>query len=318
MGNKMNSAASAGDPWTTALPGAYGAGSAGQIIGTLQNDINLHTDSAIATNTELLELSSFNEKVHIDTVDGASGTAYPLGVLDHPVDNLTDALSIAATNGIGEIAVKNQLTILASHLIDNMTFSSDSWPAITLNTGVAMENTLFRRVSLYGEFEGYWNTLEDCWVYEVTNFSGWVRGGSIGEVSLAVGLGGEFGGQSFFDNIVPLFPGTTSIINANTNSEISLTNCTDIVTLKSMTAGATAVVGLSGGQLIIDATCTGGTIVVTGTGSYVNNSAVVIDDTGLTVTLAAAEATPIHADVRKVYSVAIDGAGTEADPWGPV
>ena len=49
MGNKMNSAASAGDPWTTNLPAAYAAGTAGQIIGTLQNDINLHTDSAIAT-----------------------------------------------------------------------------------------------------------------------------------------------------------------------------------------------------------------------------------------------------------------------------
>lgn len=33
MGNKMNSAASAGDPWTTALPGAYADGTAGQIVG---------------------------------------------------------------------------------------------------------------------------------------------------------------------------------------------------------------------------------------------------------------------------------------------
>lgn len=32
-GNALNAAGSAGDPWTTALPGAYGAGSAGKIIG---------------------------------------------------------------------------------------------------------------------------------------------------------------------------------------------------------------------------------------------------------------------------------------------
>jgi hypothetical protein len=37
-----------------------------------------------------------------------------------------------------------------------------------------------------------------------------------------------------------------------------------------------------------------------------------------TAVLAAAQTTPIHADVRKVYGIAIDGAGTEADPWGPV
>lgn len=34
--------------------------------------------------------------------------------------------------------------------------------------------------------------------------------------------------------------------------------------------------------------------------------------------LAAAQITPIHADLRKVNAIAVDGAGTEADPWGPV
>jgi hypothetical protein len=33
--------------------------------------------------------------------------------------------------------------------------------------------------------------------------------------------------------------------------------------------------------------------------------------------LAAAQATPIHSDIRKVYNTAIDGAGTTLDPWGP-
>lgn len=38
MGNKVNSAASAGDPWTTALPGAYADGTAGKIIAKLGTD----------------------------------------------------------------------------------------------------------------------------------------------------------------------------------------------------------------------------------------------------------------------------------------
>lgn len=37
MGNKVNSAASAGDPWTTALPSSYTSGSAGYILGTRLN-----------------------------------------------------------------------------------------------------------------------------------------------------------------------------------------------------------------------------------------------------------------------------------------
>jgi len=34
--------------------------------------------------------------------------------------------------------------------------------------------------------------------------------------------------------------------------------------------------------------------------------------------LSAAQITPIWSDVRKVLNAAIDGAGTELDPWGPV
>jgi len=37
-----------------------------------------------------------------------------------------------------------------------------------------------------------------------------------------------------------------------------------------------------------------------------------------TAVLTAAQAAPIHADIRKVNAVTVDGAGTEADPFGPV
>lgn len=73
MGAKLNAAASAGDPWTTTLPGSYLAGTAGQIIGTLQNDINLHTDSAISTlNLQELKFAIESLRPH----HTAYGTAY--------------------------------------------------------------------------------------------------------------------------------------------------------------------------------------------------------------------------------------------------
>lgn len=315
MGNKMNSAASAGDPWTTNLPASYAAGTAGQIIGNLQNDINLHTDSAIAVVSEEVQRLAFDGGVHIDATDGSPGTAFPLGTLAHPVDTMFDALAIAYANGFGRIEVKNALTLISSDVLDNYTLSSDSWPAVTINTGVNMENTIFERLSVYGEFEGFWNTLVDCWVYDITNFSGWVRGGSVGTVALSVGLGVEFGGQVFFDNIVPLFPGVPAEITANSNSEISITNSTDLVLLKSMTAGCVAYIGLSGGTITIDATCTGGTIVVSGVGTLVNNSALSINSTGLAVTLAAAEATPIHANTKKMNGATLLGDGTSGNKW---
>ena len=47
----LNAAGAAGDPWTTALPGAYGAGSAGKIIG---DNINAPLD-VIDTNVDQIE-----------------------------------------------------------------------------------------------------------------------------------------------------------------------------------------------------------------------------------------------------------------------
>ena len=269
----------------------------------------------MASQEALLELSSFDNRVSIDTVDGTAGTAYQLGIHDHPVDNMIDALAIMFTNGFGVLTVKNELSIISSNAIDNLTIASNSWPAVTLSTGVPMGNTVFERVSLYGEFEGIWNILNDCWAYDITNFSGWVRGGSIGKVALSVGLGVEFGGQCFFDNIVPLFPGVPAEITANINSEISITNNTDLVLLKSMTTGCVAYIGLSGGTITIDASCTGGTIVVSGVGTLVNNSAVAVDSTGLAVTLAIAEASPIAANVAQMNGTEVIGTGVTADKW---
>jgi hypothetical protein len=39
MGNKLNSASAAGDPWTAELPGTYGEGSAGSLMYFLQQTI---------------------------------------------------------------------------------------------------------------------------------------------------------------------------------------------------------------------------------------------------------------------------------------
>lgn len=49
LGAKVNSAASAGDPWNTALPGSYGAGTAGKIVG---DNINATVSSRMATYTQ--------------------------------------------------------------------------------------------------------------------------------------------------------------------------------------------------------------------------------------------------------------------------
>lgn len=248
---------------------------------TIISSVSNLVDSTVQQLPEI-EHNTFNQRVTIDVVNGVAGVAYPTGTPLQPVNNLTDAISIATTRGFGMFELLSDLTITTGQNVDEYMILSKNWLTVTIEAGVSLLNTNFQKVSLYGVMGGVWNVLIDCWAYDITNFSGWVRGGSIGNVSLSVGtLGFEFGGQSFFDDLVPLYPDTTSILTMNTDTSVSITNCADIVTLKSLTIDSTFICGLSEGVVIVDATCTGGDIAVSGIGLLTNNSAVFVDSTSL-------------------------------------
>lgn len=81
-GNALNAAGSAGDPWSTALPGAYGAGTAGKIIG----------DNVNAT------ISSRASQASLDTVDNL-------------VDDLESRLGTPSNLGSGATVAANLVDI---------------------------------------------------------------------------------------------------------------------------------------------------------------------------------------------------------------
>ena len=73
MGEKMNSAASAGDPWSTALPGAYGAGTAGELLGSkvlTEDDLNKIADIILRRATSSVEASSDGETLSMRSLYG--------------------------------------------------------------------------------------------------------------------------------------------------------------------------------------------------------------------------------------------------------
>jgi hypothetical protein len=101
----LNAAGAAGDPWTTALPGAYGAGSAGNIIG---NNLNA-TVSSRATQTSVDTLAGYVDTevaaILADTnelqTDWTNG-----GRLDLILDSIdSDAAAILADTGTDGVVV---------------------------------------------------------------------------------------------------------------------------------------------------------------------------------------------------------------------
>lgn len=69
-GNALNAAGSSGDPWSTSLPGAYGSGTAGKIIG---DNLNATVGSR-ATQTSVDTIDGIVDDILVDTaVIGAAG-----------------------------------------------------------------------------------------------------------------------------------------------------------------------------------------------------------------------------------------------------
>jgi hypothetical protein len=79
----LNAAGAAGDPWTTALPGAYGAGSAGKIIG---DNINT-TISSRATNSGQITIDTVVDAIKLKT-DSLNFTV--AGVVDSNITHVND------------------------------------------------------------------------------------------------------------------------------------------------------------------------------------------------------------------------------------
>lgn len=228
------------------------------------------SDSTLSQLPEI-EYSSYNNTVTIDIDNGSSGSTYPIGTPRYPVNNLTEAKLIADTGGFDDYTLLSSLTIRNGDNLNNLKISAKNWEEIIIESGALLENTEFSKISLYGTMSGYWNVLNNCWVYDIDNFTGWMRNCSFVSVSLAE-YTEESNGQSYFDNNIPMFPNQESILNMNTDTFVSFTFASGIYKIKNMTTGSEIVFGLSEGMFIIDDTCVGGLIEVTGIGEVVNSS----------------------------------------------
>ena len=117
LDNLLDGAASAGDPWTTALPGAYGAGTAGKIIG---DNIN----------APLNTIDTVVDSILVDTAEiGAAGAG---------LTALATAASIAALNDVAatDIVSAGAITTLTGAIVNvDLVDTVTTYTGNTLQTG---------------------------------------------------------------------------------------------------------------------------------------------------------------------------------------
>lgn len=249
-----------------------------------ENNANLNID----TSGLILPESSFNGRLEYKETSVYTGQLYPYGSLQFPVNNWTDIEALATRYKINDYIIKGDLTLgsgnsLAESIVTGTSIVESSITLANTNT----TNCVFDKITIDGYLSGAC-TINRAVVNNVYGFAGVVRKSRLtGNIVLDVNAGSNVTSVSFENTISGVPGGGSPILDWNgaiVDGEmrghyggVKLTNFNQ--------PGNSFSFDVPSGHVILDSTCTEGTIVVRGTAKITNNtlanSNVVVDTSGL-------------------------------------
>lgn len=259
----------------------------------------VRTSSSSATLQELLDIqyNSFNGAVTVDILSSYSGTEYPIGTPRKPVNNLVDALSIAATRGFTTFLIIGHVTIDSGLDYTGIIFKGESPTRshFVLDSGAIVSGCEFYDATISGTLDGG-AKIDHCNIENLNYVDGFIEHCVLsGTITL--------GGNAHFLDCWSGVPGvTTPIIDFNGSAAaLALRNYNGGITLRNKTGAQSASIDLNSGQIILESTVTNGTIVCRGVGKLINNSvgATIVNEVLGSTTIASA-----------VWSSVVDGTIT--------
>jgi hypothetical protein len=241
----------------------------------------VRTSSASATQTEesAIRFSSYaDSSVWIDTASSTTGTVYPAGTSRDPVNNSADAQAIANAIGVDTIRMTNNLTLDTVTDHTNMLFQGRSprTTQLTIPVGALVSGAEYRNMLLSGPLTGG-TYITSCAVKGIDNVSGHLERCVLREV----GAGGYTvrgnGGGIIMINActsVDAFAVGSGIptVDANGGTQIAMKNFSGTALITNHTGSQGSEIHINAGRIVLDSTCTGGTIYLYGNGIVVDNS----------------------------------------------
>jgi hypothetical protein len=217
------------------------------------------------------QLASFEGAVHVSGASMYSGTTYPVGLLNTPVNNTADALLIATQYGLTSLHIPASLTLSTGVFAGFRIFGDTPLRgALTLTAGAVFTTTIFNQLTVQGVCAQPAEWFE-CRIETLTMTGGVMRNCAISsdltlqgpyDVSLIQCAETEPGlGEVVLDCGGALFTG-----------RLGIHDFFGAITIANKTGAEDYQIDISGGTLTIDATVTAGTIRLTGQGVLIDNS----------------------------------------------
>ena len=228
------------------------------------------TQGVVPSMRDNLEFNTFQNQICIDSTSGTSPGFAPayigsdrVGTRRAPAGSLDEAKLIALNDGFAELNFIRSYdsTGETTDFSAGFSFTSDSLNNLfTIAAGLNVTNCSFSNMSLTGEIDGI-NKISSCDVETVTSFSGEMMGC---DLTSDVGLIGSGSIDAKIYNCFSAVAGTSyPRVTGIGTQELVVRNFRGSLGLAGMTGGSHSV-GVYGGRLVIEATCTGGTVYVRG------------------------------------------------------
>jgi len=234
-------------------------------------DSILNTNLSVydSPNTVGMSLTSgvYNGILYINS-NGTSGTEYPVGLFETPVNNMIDANVLIVKYGLNILHFHSDMVIphdfdLSNHIVESHNTFVDT---LTLSGGCLTDNTVFRNVKITGHLNGE-VTCDHCFLSDVD------------------GVSGNISNTVFDGNISCVqIPGhVLQLTNCRSNSQMPVNidmgssslngiNSFGMFNIKNVSLGTVCNMHSGFGYIILDSTCSSGDIMLQGFGKVVNNS----------------------------------------------
>lgn len=253
----------------------------------VKNTVSVGTNNTTGfINPTFLELGLFSGVVSVNTVSGGySGTGKNaagdvIGTRTAPSDNMADALTIATDRGLAVFHFLDDVAITTGDFSAGYQFQADRLAVtVTISAAADVSNCSFTNCTVIGELDGL-NRIFNAEVGAVTAVSGEIfQSGLLSTVE----INGKCSMFQNFSDVEGL--GYPSITGIGSNIVV----CRDhrgSIGLAGMTGGDHSI-GVYGGRLVLEATCTGGTVYARGDPYTITDSsagATLVDQTTPTST----------------------------------
>jgi hypothetical protein len=239
--------------------------------------------------SQQIEHASFNGQVTINVATGTAGTAFPIGTLSSPVNNLADAITIATTRGFDKLYILGTLTLYSGDNVSYLRLVGDGASinaprsVLIMEAGCITSNTYITDMAVQG-VQGGECVYERCVVQALTDTHCQFREClMVGPVVMYFSAGGWLDNHS--TELFNCHAGVTQYVVDYNNSpqdqvytnffgRIKVINFTDAL--------ANLTIQLGAGEVELDASCTAGIIRIRGVGTLIDNSnGTVVDHSGV-------------------------------------